>query len=156
MFENPAEFLIGNISATGAERLQYRDWSFGDFVSWTEGQGKHLSVADAQARFGIRYSDALEVKWSHHCAGDLRPGGWAGFGDKGGFTLGILVTGMFLIQFRKADDSPVTDVTLSERGDYVAWQSNLFDHTWESLEDSDFLTIRWWDSAHPKIRPPAV
>jgi len=156
VFENPREFVVGNVSALSAERTQYRDWSFGDFVTWAKDQGRELSVADAQTHFGLRYSDALEVKWSHHQAGDVRSGGWAGIGTKGGFTLGILLNGGFLVQFRKADDSPVTDVKLGERGDYVAWQDNLFDHTWKALQDSDFLTVRWWDSEHPKPRAPAV
>ncbi|SRR6266516_3376727 len=156
MFDNPSELVCGNVSALSAERLQYREWSFGDFVAWTKLQGKQLSIADAEAQFGIRQSDALEVKWSHHQAGVVRPGGWAGFGKQGGFTLGILISGAFLIQFRKADDAPVTDFKLAERGDFVAWESLVFDHTWMALQDSDFLTIRWWDSKHPKIRPPAV
>jgi hypothetical protein len=154
MFDNPTDFQAGNLAALSVDKLRYRDWSIGDFVKWAEGNGEHLSIPDAITKYGLRYSNAIEVKWSHHPAGQSRPGGWAGPGT--GFTLGLLVSGAFVVQFRKPDTTDVKDVNLTEKGDYVAWRSAMFDHTWNALKESDFLTIRWWDAANPHQSASAV
>src|SRR5437016_12834120 len=147
MFDNSYDFQVGNIAEPSAEKDQYNQWSFGDFVTWSGGAEK-LSKSDARKCFGPRYSEGVEVKWSHHKAGEQRPNGWANPGT--GFTLGILISGAFLVQFRSPGSEQIHQVRLEKRGDYVVWRSALFDHTWQALKESDFLTVRWWDADNAK------
>jgi hypothetical protein len=141
MLDNPLDFFSGNIAQASPEKTTYRDWAFGDFVTWARKRGNQLTVDDARGQFGLRYSESLEVKWSHHPAYEPRPGGWADPGT--GFTLGILISGRFLIQFRKPNSTVIQEVTLTRQGDSVAWRSAAFEHTWKALEESEFLTVRW-------------
>jgi len=154
MFHNTRDFVSGNAALPSADKALHRDWFIGDFVAWAKRRGERLSTVDALTRYGLRYADAFEVKWSHHPAGQSRPDGWADPGT--GFTLGLLISGAFLVQFRKPNTTDVKDVQLVEKGDYVAWRSSVFDHTWKALRESDFLTVRWWDADNPKNRASAV
>jgi hypothetical protein len=149
MVDDSSDFQIGNIAKSSAENDHFNQWSLGDFVKWSAAVGESLSSADATMRFGLRYTEAIEVKWSHHQAGESRKNGWAPPGT--GFTLGILISGAFLEQFRPpGSKSPPHEIRLENGGDYVAWRSALFEHNWQALKESDFLTIRWWDPNHPR------
>jgi len=145
---NSSDFQTGNIAESNADKVHFNQWSLGDFVRWSALIGERLSSTDAIARFGLRYTEAIEVKWSHHQAGEWRSNGWAPPGS--GFTLGILISGEFREEFRFPGSEPFPPVFLQNRGDYVAWRSVLLEHRWQALAESDFLTIRWWDSNHPR------
>jgi hypothetical protein len=146
MFDNYSNFQRGNIANPSAEKDQFKQWSLGDFVKWAAATGKSLSTADATLQYGLRYTDAIEVKWSHHPAGDQRD--WAPPGT--GFTLAILICGAFLEEFRLPGSESIEAFRLESRGEYIAWRNQLFEHKWQALVESDFLTIRWWDQNHPR------
>ncbi len=146
MFDNPSAFQTGNIARSSPEKNDFKQWSVGDFVRWSALSGKRLSSSDATTRFGLRYTEGIEVKWSHHPAGDERE--WAPPGS--GFTLGILISGAFLEQFRLPGSEQTRDFRLEKPGDYVAWRNVLLEHKWLALSESGFLTIRWWDPVHPR------
>jgi hypothetical protein len=148
VFDNPSEFQVGNIADPSREKTKFNQWSVGDFVKWSGGPSK-LSAADARKIFGLRFSPVIEVKWSHHAAEEVRPNGWAAPGT--GFTLGVLISGAFLERFRLPGSDEIRDFRLEKRGDYIAWRSAQFYHTWQALKESDFLTIRWWDADNPKV-----
>ncbi|RFU43535.1 signal peptidase I [Actinomadura logoneensis] len=80
----------------------------------------------------IRHSDAVEIKWGVHPAGERRAQ-WA-TGDERTALL-VLIGGRFRMEF------PGRDVVLAEQGDYVVWDK--VDHSWEAEEDSTVLTVRW-------------
>jgi hypothetical protein len=82
---------------------------------------------------GIRTSDAVEVKWGIHPAGEGRDT-WAT--DEQRTTLLILVRGRFRL------DLSVGSVTLEKEGDYALWGSGI-DHCWQAEEDSIVITVRW-------------
>lgn len=81
----------------------------------------------------IRSTETLEVKWGIHPAGDKRAE-WAT--DEQRTTLVILVSGRFRVDLSEGQ------VALDRQGDYGVWGPGI-DHTWEALEDSVVLTVRW-------------
>jgi mannose-6-phosphate isomerase-like protein (cupin superfamily) len=80
-----------------------------------------------------RHSDAVEIKWGVHPAGDARPE-WVR-GERRTAVL-ILVSGRFQVEF------PGRTVELTEQGDYVVWGPGV-DHSWCALEESVVVTVRW-------------
>ena len=81
---------------------------------------------------GLR-ADNVEVKWSTHPAGDVRPR-WSM--QRTATSLAILVRGHFTVIF------PDRDVTLAQEGDYVLWRPGV-PHWYRSAEESVIVTIRW-------------
>jgi hypothetical protein len=80
-----------------------------------------------------RSTDAVEIKWHTHPAGDLKPV-WTKSIEA--TTLAILISGRFKFRF------PGQEILLSRQGDYVLWPPGIF-HTWQAEEESVILTIRW-------------
>ena len=81
----------------------------------------------------VRTTEAVEVKWGIHPAGQQRPG-WTT--DEQRTTLVLLVSGRFHVELT------VGDVLLDRQGDYAVWGPGI-DHTWRADEDSVVVTIRW-------------
>jgi hypothetical protein len=84
---------------------------------------------------GIRHTDALEVKWGQHRAGDVRTDVNNGAGM---CSLAILITGTFIIEFPTLDE----EVVLSQAGDYVLYGPDVA-HRWRAIDASTVLTVRW-------------
>jgi len=82
---------------------------------------------------GIRASDAVEVKWGVHPAGEDRDA-WAT--DEQRTSLLLLVRGRFRL------DLSVGSVTLEKEGNYAVWGPGI-DHCWQAEEDSIVITVRW-------------
>ena len=102
------------------EADKHRGWLMGHFIDPAHGT--------------VRATDALEVKWGIHPAGQQRPAGWT-IGEQRS-TLLLMVSGRFRL------DLMVGSVTLKRQGDYVAWGPGI-DHSWQAEEDSVVITIRW-------------
>jgi len=81
----------------------------------------------------VRSTEALEVKWGTHQAGQRRSG-WTT--DERRTTLVILVAGRFRI------DLSVGTVLLERHGDYAVWGPGI-DHTWHAEAHSVVITVRW-------------
>jgi quercetin dioxygenase-like cupin family protein len=96
----------------------YRGWLLGHFIDPSD---------------GVRRTDALEVKWGIHPAGQERPE-WTV--DEQRSTLLLLVHGRFRL------DLSVGGVVLQHEGDYVVWGPGI-DHSWHAEADSVVVTIRW-------------
>ncbi len=101
------------------ESEQYRGWLVGHFIDPANG--------------AVRKTDALEVKWGIHPAGQKRPE-WTEGEDRS--TLVIMVSGRFRVDL--SSDS----VTLTRQGDYVTWGPGI-DHSWQAESDSVVITVRW-------------
>jgi hypothetical protein len=84
------------------ENADYRGWLLGHFIDPADG--------------GVRKTEALEIKWGIHPAGQKRPE-WT-VGEQRS-TLVILVSGRFRI------DLSVGSVTLERPGDYLTWGQAL-------------------------------
>jgi quercetin dioxygenase-like cupin family protein len=80
-----------------------------------------------------RKTEALEVKWGIHPAGQRRAE-WTM--DEQRSTVLLLVRGRFRL------DLTVGSVVLENEGDYVVWGPGI-DHSWQAEEDSVVVTIRW-------------
>lgn len=80
-----------------------------------------------------RNTEAIEVKWGIHPAGDRRDG-WTSGEQRS--TLLILVSGRFRL------DLTTERVTLERQGDYVVWGKGI-DHSWQAEDDSVVITVRW-------------
>jgi hypothetical protein len=80
-----------------------------------------------------RSTEALEVKWAVHKAGDSRTQ-WAV--NNQAATLSILINGRFRLQF---DDR---EIVLSREGDYVLWCAGV-PHFWVAESECTILTVRW-------------
>jgi hypothetical protein len=98
---------------------EYRGWLLGHFID----------AADP----GPRATEALEVKWGIHPAGDTRSG-WTAGDER--TTMILLVEGQFRL------DLTVGSTTLKRQGDYVVWGPGI-DHSWHAEQDSIVITIRW-------------
>lgn len=97
---------------------QARGWLLGHFIN----------PAD-----DVRSTKDVEVKWGIHPAGDKRPE-WTS--DDQRTTLLLLIQGKFRIDLTEGS------TVLSEQGDYVVWGPGI-DHSWEALEDTTVVTVRW-------------
>ena len=71
---------------------------------------------------GIRASDAVEVKWGTHPAGEGRDA-WAT--DEQRTTMLLLIRGRFRL------DLSVGSITLEKEGDYAVWGPGI-DHCWHA------------------------
>ena len=81
----------------------------------------------------IRATNALEVKWGIHPAGQERPA-WTSGDDR--TTMVILVSGRFCVNLT------VGKVQLERQGDYAVWGPGI-DHSWKAENDSVVITVRW-------------
>lgn len=79
-----------------------------------------------------RHSDAVEIKWGVHPAGEQRPG-WVA--DDPRSILSVLISGRFRI------DLPDRSVVLAKQGDYVVFRGA--NHTWQAEEESVVVSVRW-------------
>lgn len=110
-----AKWQHGNAAEDTA---QTRGWLLGHFIDPAE---------------GVRSTKDVEVKWATHPAGDKRPE-WTA--DDRRTTLVLLVDGHFRVRLTEGA------ATLARQGDYILWGPGI-DHTWEAIEDSIVLTVRW-------------
>ncbi len=110
-----AGWHTGNAYDDGAER---RGWLVGAFMP--EGD--------------IRATDAVEIKWATHPAGDQRAE-WTK--DDTRTTIVVLISGgTFEVQLTGGVAG------LVEPGDYVMWGPGV-DHAWRAAKHSVVLTVRW-------------
>lgn len=84
----------------------------------------------------MRASKDIEAKWMRHPVGDKRADPSA---DAERDTLAVLMSGRFRIDL--AEQTHV----LTNPGDYLVWERGL-SHTWEALEESVVMTVRWRSS----------
>ena len=108
--------VVGNASDDGAGET--RGWFVGHFLP--------PAVA-------LRCTDAVEVRWGVHPAGESRP---AMAMATVATTLSVLVSGAFRIMF------PAREVRLARPGDYVLFPPGV-PHGWMADADSIVLTVRW-------------
>ena len=80
-----------------------------------------------------RSTNAVEIKWHTHPAGDLKQA-WTKSIEA--TTVAILISGRFIFRF------PEQEVLLTQQGDYVLWAPGVF-HRWQAEEESIILTLRW-------------
>jgi hypothetical protein len=105
----------GNAAEDGKDT---RGWLVGHFIDPSQ---------------GVRSSKDVEVKWGIHPSGEKRPE-WTS--DDQRTTLVMLIEGRFRV------DLPKGGKTMTRQGDYVMWGPGI-DHSWEALEASVVLTVRW-------------
>jgi quercetin dioxygenase-like cupin family protein len=98
---------------------QYRGWLLGHFID--------------QSEASARTTNALEVKWGIHPAGQERAS-WTTDEDRN--TLVLLVSGRFAVNLT------VGNVVMERQGDYVVWGPGI-DHSWKAEKDSVVITVRW-------------
>ena len=108
-------WYVGNAVADGEDN---RGWLLGHFL---EGSN------------GVRASDAVEVKWGIHPAGEGRDS-WQT--DEQRTTVLLLVKGRFRL------DLSAGTFVLEREGDYAVWGPGM-DHSWRAEEDSVVITVRW-------------
>jgi hypothetical protein len=106
------EIYVGNVTSDAAAR----GWLLGHF----------MPPGDA------RHSEAVEIKWGVHPAGEQRPG-WVK--DDPRSILSVLISGRFRI------DLPDRSVVLAKQGDYIVFHG--VNHTWEAEEESVVVSVRW-------------
>ena len=107
-------FLQGNAALDGAAR---GGWMLGHFI---EG--------------GPRHSTDIEIKWGVHSAGEQRTSSHTS--DPRIMTLAILIKG------KCKSNMNGKEVIWENEGDYLLYSHNL-PHTFEAIEDSVTVTIRW-------------
>lgn len=108
--------VVGNARDDGAGET--RGWFVGHFLP---------------PSMTLRHTDAVEVKWGVHAAGESRPSMAMGTSAT---TLSILVSGTFRVMFR------AREIRLSRPGDYVLFPPGI-PHGWTADTDSVVVTVRW-------------
>ena len=131
----PAGVVAGNAPTEGQER---GGWFLGHF--WPAGDA--------------RQTEAVEVKWGVHPAGEARAA-WAV--NAHATSLSVLVSGRFRLWL------PGATVLLAAPGDYLLWPSGV-PHHWAAEVDSIVLSVRWpsrpadsqplAEGAAPRYPPP--
>jgi hypothetical protein len=111
-----------------------RGWFIGDLAVWAAERGESFDPSSTP-----RQSAALQVKWSDHPPGHVRPG-WAD--PDGSYSLCILVDGEMRCDFRSLDGAEES-VRLARRGDYVMWHGPSWAHSWRTEGGCTMLTVRW-------------
>jgi quercetin dioxygenase-like cupin family protein len=106
---------VGNAAIDGED---YRGWLIGHFIDRSD---------------GVRASEAVEIKWGVHPAGETRD---AWHTDEHRTTVLLLVKGRFRL------DLSVGTYVLQNEGDYAVWGPGI-DHSWQAEEDTVIITIRW-------------
>jgi hypothetical protein len=106
------EIYVGNVMSDTAAR----GWLLGHF----------MAPGDA------RHSEAVEIKWGVHPAGEQRSG-WVT--DDPRSILSVLISGRFRI------DLPDRSVVLAKQGDYIVFHG--VNHTWQAEEESVVVSVRW-------------
>jgi quercetin dioxygenase-like cupin family protein len=81
----------------------------------------------------VRSTKNVEVKWGVHPPGDKRAE-WTQ--DDARTTLLLMVSGKFRIDLTEGS------VVMERQGDYVTWGPGI-DHSWEALDASVVITVRW-------------
>jgi hypothetical protein len=109
-------WYVGNAVADG--QGDNRGWLIGHFL-------------DGSA--GVRSSDAVEVKWGIHPAGDDREAWQTG---EQRTTALLLVKGRFRIELSTGS------FVLEREGDYAVWGPGIH-HSWYAEADSVVITVRW-------------
>ena len=99
----------------------------GDGDTWGWFVGHFIAPGDP------RHTDAVEVKWGVHRAGESRPTLAPG---RDSTSLSILVRGRFRLTF------PDGEVVLATPGDYALWQPGVA-HGWTAEEECVVVTVRW-------------
>ncbi|MFI6031874.1 signal peptidase I [Amycolatopsis magusensis] len=112
--EGDNQWTTGNAAADSART---KGWLVGHFIP--AGNPRH--AAD------------VEIKWGTHRQGERRSE-WARGGTQ--TTVSLLVSGRFRVDF------PGGHTVLARVGDYVMWGPGI-DHSWEAIDDSVIVTIRW-------------
>jgi GNAT superfamily N-acetyltransferase len=135
------DVYLGNAGEDGKD---FGGWLVGDIPTWLARED-HSPQATGKLRpvwhYGPRGSSQVEVKWGRHRPGERRPTGWTVPADK--TTLSVLVQGEFILRFRDPGDPDFwVELRLQKEGDYVIWRESV-PHTWEALQDSLVLTVRW-------------
>ncbi|MFE6225385.1 signal peptidase I [Streptomyces sp. NPDC057854] len=105
---------VGN---AGADAVLDRGWLLGHFKDASD----------------PRHSEAVEIKWGVHPAGDERAG-WTRGEER--TALLVLIRGCFRVEL------PGRTVRLEREGDYVVWGRGV-DHSWFAEEESVVVTVRW-------------
>lgn len=95
--------------------------------------GRDCTTEGLDAADGVRASDAVEIKWGVHPAGEEHHA-WQS--DEQRTTVILLVQGQFRIELSSGT------FVLKEQSDYVMWGAGI-DHSWHAEEDSTSITVRW-------------
>ena len=108
-------WYVGNAVADSEDN---RGWLLGHFLAGSN---------------GVRATDAVEVKWGIHPAGDSRDS-WQT--DQQRTTILLLVKGRFRLELSAGT------FVLEREGDYAVWGPGM-DHSWHAEEASVVITVRW-------------
>lgn len=114
--------IPGRISIGNAENFPAsRGWFVGAFLDPSHGA---LATGD------------LEMKWGRHPAGEQRHEPSVAADTT---SVAILISGRFEITFPGRQPG---SAFLQQPGDFVLYEPGI-PHTWQSIEDSVILTVRW-------------
>jgi quercetin dioxygenase-like cupin family protein len=108
----------------------------------------------------LRATEAIEIKWGLHDAGERSP--WKSQRGKKAVTL--LLAGKFVVQVRSGRRTET--FTLRSLGDFVVWEDDS-EHRWEAITNAVIITVRWpsvvdapvshrFESRTPKRNPKRV
>ncbi|MEJ2455358.1 MAG: signal peptidase I [Candidatus Thiodiazotropha sp.] len=109
-----------------AKELESGGWLLGTFLSAAE---------------KIQRTSAIELKWGVHKKGEKRNS----VGRSSLNTMAVLVNGKFKLWF----PTHQIDIILANQGDYVIYELDN-EHSWEALEDSIVITVRWPENKNAK------
>jgi hypothetical protein len=124
------EVSWGNAVDEGS-KADRRGWFIGHFVAPGAGPAA---------------TDAVEVKWGVHGAGETKAIEGV---NQIATTMSLLVSGRFRLDFPSHGRS----VTLARPGDYALWSPGV-SHRWHVLDDAVVITVRWPSRSDDQSEPP--
>jgi hypothetical protein len=135
---NNREWYVGDALVDGGKT----GWFVGDLLAW-----------DAKARiaeYGNRLTKRVEVKWGAHGPQDDNVD--FKHGPEGEVTLGVLIEGQLVVDFRRQDGDGPSDrnETLNRPGQYAIWNSDRVSHRNHFAPNTRVLTVRWKERTERK------
>ena len=131
-------YVKGNAKNPESPTSHFRGWLAGDFDQWTNGDAEKERIASnnrllATPRVGVKFQTEPKGRTGPAYKDD---------GD-GKVTLALLISGELRINLVNREHESEYIETLRKLGDYLAWPSSTYSHSWEALEDSTVVTVRW-------------
>jgi hypothetical protein len=151
------KYLIGNVFDQDSPQSVFDGWLAGPFLRWAAREkGDRASEKRAKAEVFSKLAtdgarENVEFKFSRVSEGTTSE---KGRNDSSGVnTLVVFISGQMTTELvaRKTGDRFL--LQMNREGDYLAWSSSVYNHSWKAEKQSLCVTLRWSEDAVPTSGP---
>ena len=137
-------YLSGNTDDPEGPTNHFRGWLVGELDRWANGDAEKECIA---SKATLLTTQLVGVKFQTEPRGKAGPA-YSDVGD-GKITLALLIAGELRIKLVSRQSGREHTEFLRNTGDYLVWPSSTYSHSWEALEDSTVVTVRWPELGSP-------